>query len=87
MGEKLKQSIGEDKFILPAGHSPGMRVPEGGSMCANCEYLGKNNTCKNENFVRWNGSNKLPASANEYCSDWFEPLNKSNNAMKKLFKK
>jgi hypothetical protein len=63
------------KFALPADHKPGMRVPEGGSMCANCEYLKdeKKGLCENPHFVAWNGSAKIPAPIHEYCSDWYEP--------------
>jgi hypothetical protein len=58
----------------PPDHQPGMRVPQGGSMCANCKYLGDDGaSCTEENFVRWNGSPALPAPADEYCSDWYMP--------------
>lgn len=61
------------KPTYPANHEPGMRVPKGGSMCANCEYLGKDKkTCTNKFFIKWNGSKLLPAPADEFCSDWFE---------------
>jgi len=57
----------------PKDHKPAMRVPKGGSSCAKCEYLGNDSkTCNNKFFIFWNGSNKLPAPADEYCSDWFE---------------
>lgn len=58
----------------PKDHVPAMRVPKGGSSCASCEYVGKNlKTCTNEYFIRWHGSSKLPAPADSYCSDWYEP--------------
>lgn len=60
------------KAEYPKDHSPGLRVPKGGSSCANCRYLRVGNTCANEYFQRWHGSNKIPAPANEYCSDWWE---------------
>jgi hypothetical protein len=51
-----------------------MRVTKGGSMCGNCEYLGKDRlTCTNEYFIKWHGSNVIPAPIDEYCSDWWEP--------------
>lgn len=57
----------------PDNHQAGMRVPKGGSSCASCEYLGESKTtCKNKYFIKWNGSNKLPAPADEFCSDWYE---------------
>jgi len=61
----------------PSDHRPGMKVPKGGSSCAKCEYLDKASThmapiCNNRYFIKWNGSRRLPAPADEYCSDWFE---------------
>lgn len=71
---------GTDKhgpITFPKDHLPGMRVPKGGSSCSSCEYLGKDKkTCKNEHFIRWNGSNVIPAPIDEYCSDWYEPEEK-----------
>lgn len=58
--------------VLPANHKLGMRVPKGGSMCANCEYLKDDKEhCGNKGFVKWNGSDKLPAPADEYCCDLY----------------
>lgn len=58
---------------LPADHQLGMRVPEGGSMCANCRFLSGPDTCGNPAFVRWNGGKaKLPQAANRYCCDLWE---------------
>jgi hypothetical protein len=63
----------------PKDHVPAMRVPKGGSSCASCEYLGANRaTCRNEYFIKWHGSNILPAPADEFCSDWYEPKSRSN---------
>lgn len=60
----------------PADHRDkvGMRVPKGGSSCAKCEYLGKDGaSCTNKYWIKWNNGNaKLPAPADEYCSDYFE---------------
>lgn len=58
----------------PADHQVGIRVPKGGSDCAKCEYLKANGDCRNKNFIAWNGSGTLPAPADEYCCDFFEPL-------------
>jgi hypothetical protein len=58
----------------PADHQVGMRVPKGGSDCAKCEYVrdgGK--ACGNKAFVMWNGSDRLPAPADEFCCDFWEP--------------
>lgn len=72
LGKEKKKSKG--KIEYPADHEPGMRVPKGGSSCAKCEYLKDKNKrlCGNEYFIKWNGSDKIPAPVNEYCSDWFE---------------
>lgn len=66
-----------DKFTLPPDHQPGIRVPKGGSMCKNCKYLkdAAKGLCGNKYFIRWNGSAKIPAPIDEYCSDWYEPEN------------
>lgn len=66
------ESKGQAEY--PPDHVPGMKVPKGGSSCSSCEYLGDDGqTCNNEYFQKWNGSNQLPAPADEYCSDWYEP--------------
>lgn len=54
---------------LPEDHQLGMKVPKGGSMCANCKFLASPTTCGNEGFVKWNGGPKLPFPADEYCCD------------------
>ncbi len=59
--------------VLPPDHELGMRVPKGGSMCANCEYLVGPQECGNQGFIAWNGSGQLPAPADEYCCDLYEP--------------
>lgn len=63
------------KAQYPPDHQPGMQVPNGGSMCANCKYLKDPDAglCGNEYFVAWNGSDKIPEDINQYCSDWYEP--------------
>lgn len=68
-----------NKPEFPADHQPGMRVPKGGSSCASCEYYKGNMTCGNEYFIKWRGSNHIPAPApDEYCSDWYEPAEKKS---------
>jgi len=55
-------------------HKPGMQVPRGGSSCSTCRYVTKDLlNCSNRHFIAWNRSPKLPYSADEYCSDWYEP--------------
>jgi hypothetical protein len=55
----------------PKDHVPGMKVPKGGSSCSKCEYFVEGGNCRNEYFIKWNGSSKIPAPPDEYCSDWF----------------
>ena len=58
--------------VLPQDHQLGMKVPEGGSMCANCHFLASYTTCGNKGFQEWNGSKNLPASAYRYCCDLYQ---------------
>lgn len=61
----------EAEKALPADHQLGMKVPKGGSMCANCKFLATPTTCGNNGFVEWNHGAKLPAPADEYCCDLY----------------
>jgi hypothetical protein len=76
----VKNTLGGKKTKkpkYPADHVPGMKVPKGGSSCSSCEYLGSDGkTCTNKYFIAWNGSKFLPAPADSYCSDWYEPEDK-----------
>lgn len=56
----------------PADHQVGMEVPKGGSNCAKCEYLKAPQKCGEFHFVEWNGSDTIPAPADQYCCDFFE---------------
>jgi hypothetical protein len=58
--------------VLPKDHKLGMRVTKGGSMCARCEYLTSRTQCGNDGFIKWNGGDKLPSPADEYCCDLYE---------------
>ena len=66
---------GKGEFQLPEEHKAGMIVPKGGSSCANCKFLSEDKkNCGNKYWIKWNGGDtKLPAPADEYCSDWFQP--------------
>lgn len=64
----------------PPSHKAGMKVPIGGSMCANCRFLSDDQKhCTSDYFIRWEGENKpagsnvIPAPIDEYCSDFYEP--------------
>ncbi len=65
---------GKGEFKLPVNHIAGMKVPKGGSSCAKCKFLSEDKkNCGNKYWIKWNdGNTKLPAPADEYCSDWFE---------------
>ncbi len=70
----IKKENSERAPQYPPDHRPAMRVPKGGSSCSSCEYLGGDKaSCTNEYFIKWHGSGKLPADADSYCSDWWEP--------------
>jgi hypothetical protein len=61
------------RATYPPDHKPGMRVPKGGSSCKTCEYLAPNQRlCTNKYFIKWHGSNVIPAPVDSYCSDWYE---------------
>lgn len=69
---KIKVKSTKREAEYPADHKVGMKVTKGGSMCKNCEYV-KGNKCTNEYFIKWNGSDIIPAPIDEYCSDYWEP--------------
>jgi len=62
---------GGHDFKYPASHKLGLQVPYGGSMCKNCSFLGTDHkTCKNKEFVKWQGgNNKLPYPDENFCCD------------------
>lgn len=63
-------------FQLPPDHQPAMKVPEGGSSCANCRFLTVKNGeehCTSEYFIEWHGESKLPYPSSQFCSDWYIP--------------
>jgi hypothetical protein len=66
-----------ERYYLPLSHEPAMRVPRGGSMCANCsEYVprgGKFGSCVAPEFFEYYGTRLIPVPANEFCSDWYAP--------------
>lgn len=67
---------GKGKTTYPRDHVSAMRVPKGGSCCANCKYVDKEaHACKSAHYRTWNGGDgKLPAlPLDEICSDWYEP--------------
>ena len=80
----MKKLSKHGKATYPADHSPGLRVPKGGSSCASCTYLSTDGKhCTNKYFIRWNKSSKLPAPADEYCSDWWEGKKRVDFSLRK----
>jgi len=66
---------GGENFELPDDHKPAIKVPKGGSCCANCKYW-KGTECGNEYYIKFNdGSGQISAPPDEFCSDWYEPKN------------
>lgn len=55
----------------PADHKVGMVVPLGGSDCLKCEYV-SGQKCTKDLWVKWNGSDTIPAPTDSYCCDFFE---------------
>jgi len=72
---ELDKRYGGKEFRLPDSHRAGMKVPKGGSSCANCKFLkdAEKRLCGSPEFVAWNGSSEIPGQIDAYCSDWFEP--------------
>jgi len=74
------------KATYPPDHQAGMRVPRGGSDCAKCEYLkdAEKRICGNSYFIKWNGSNVIPAPVDAYCSDYFQTAKHPSVKVSKL---
>ena len=68
---------GKGPFELPSDHKAGMKVTKGGSSCSNCKFGDPREDgphCLNTYWVKWNGGDdKIPAPADEYCSDFWQP--------------
>lgn len=70
----LNEEYGGKEFELPKSHSAGLKVPKGGSCCANCKFWNTTEgLCGNEYYVKWNGDGKIPNPPDEFCSDWWQP--------------
>jgi hypothetical protein len=70
----LAEEYGGKEFELPSNHSAGLKVPKGGSCCANCKFWNSEKSlCGNKYYVKWNGDGTIPVPADEFCSDWWEP--------------
>ena len=64
---------GPGKLILPKSHRAGLKVPKGGSCCANCKYWNSGKeVCTNEYYIKWAQTNTIPYAPNEYCTDFWE---------------
>lgn len=66
---------GNGNPTYPSDHKPILRVPKGGSSCANCRFVNiKEHSCGSPHYAKWNnGSHRLPKlPLDEMCSDWYE---------------
>jgi hypothetical protein len=75
---KLLEEYGGGPYELPKNHKAGMKVPYGGSCCANCKWwVPKDKSekyhCINEYYQKWAGTDSIPYDPKEYCTDWWEP--------------
>jgi hypothetical protein len=67
---------GKGEMVLPPTHKAGLKVPKGGSCCANCKFWNKEKqVCTSTYYSDWAGTNKIPYAADEYCTNWWEPIN------------
>jgi len=78
-GKKEEPLVQIKRFEYPPDDELGVEVPEGGSSCKSCKFLGEDEkTCLNKNFIAWKGPNKsagsdkIPLSYDRYCSIWWE---------------
>lgn len=70
MVEDKTKRFGGGWFEYPPNHKLGIEVPEGGSSCSTCKFLGKDHkTCLNKEFIKWNKSDILPFKDENYCCD------------------
>lgn len=74
----LLEEYGGGEYELPKDHKAGMKVPKGGSCCANCEYWvvkpkSEEYHCANKYYQKWAETDSIPYPPDEYCSDWWEP--------------
>lgn len=65
------------RVTIPVGHRPAMRVPVGGSSCANCQFYarsgGRYGSCTSRDYQAYYGTRLIPCPPREFCSDWYEP--------------
>jgi hypothetical protein len=72
----LAEQYGGGEYSLPSEHKAGIKVPKGGACCANCKYWDNSESaCENKHFYKWAETDQIPVAPDEYCSDWWEPMN------------
>lgn len=72
---EARKAFRESAETFPPDHKALLKVPKGGSCCANCRFVNvKEHSCGSPHYARWNGgSHKLPnLPLDEMCSDWYE---------------
>ena len=76
LSDLLKEEYGAGPYNLPENHKAGMKVPKGGACCANCKWWvsGEKSHCSNKYYEEWAGTDQIPYSPDQYCTDWWEPI-------------
>jgi hypothetical protein len=76
LNQQLREEYGgPGLMVLPDNHSAGLKVPKGGSCCANCKWWSKEEqVCNSKYYQEWAGTNTIPYAADEYCTNWWEPI-------------
>jgi hypothetical protein len=65
---------------FPDGFQPAKKVPEGGAMCANCaKWDKKQQLCKGQYYIDWNGGGEISAAPTEYVCIWWVPKKNNND--------
>jgi len=68
----IKEEEETSQLNFPDGFQPAKSVPQGGAMCANCaKWDEKNQVCKGQYYIEWNGNGEIPADHTEYVCIWW----------------
>ena len=66
---------GKGEMVLPPNHKAGLKVPKGGSCCANCKWwVPEKKICASTYYQEWAQTDTIPYPADEYCTNWWEPI-------------
>lgn len=68
----IKEEEETSQLNFPDGFQPAKSVPQGGAMCANCaKWDKKNQVCKGQYYIEWNGNGEIPTDPTEYVCIWW----------------